>query len=224
MEIKLKEASKVSIQSSQDTYELMRTIFFDRSQELDLHKEHFWTIALNVAMKILSIELVSIGDGKSTIADTPEILRVPLYKTAKRLILVHNHPSGTLKPSREDMDITNRILQAGLIMDIEVIDHVIFTPHSYYSFVDNGLIEKLKKDKTYVLTFTREKQIKARGVEEGIKKGIKKGTRQEKRRIVEQLLGKGLASKDIKELTGVSSQWLGRIREELRDEKQDSTS
>ena len=160
MEVKNIHVEDQKIQDAEDTYSIMRKIFFERHQEADFLKEHFWTIALNRALKIVAIELVSIGNNGSTIATPQEILRIPLYKGASQLVLVHNHPSGNLKPSTRDLDTTNRLIQAALLMDIDIVDHVIVTEKSYYSFCDNDLIEKLRWDNKYALTFIREKQIK----------------------------------------------------------------
>ena len=73
--------------------------------------------------------------------------------------MVHNHPSGSLKPSEHDLDITNRMIQAGIIMGVNILDHVTVTPNSYDSFQEQGVMEKLWWDKKYALTFVREKQV-----------------------------------------------------------------
>ena len=184
----------------------MRKIFFERHQEADFLKEHFWTIALNRALKIVAIELVSIGNNGSTIATPQEILRIPLYKGASQLVLVHNHPSGNLKPSTRDLDTTNRLIQAALLMDIDIVDHVIVTEKSYYSFCDNDLIEKLRWDNKYALTFIREKQIK---------KEIEKNTK----RVALRLLQKGVDRKAIEEATGLTPQYIGKLAKEIEENK-----
>ena len=242
MEITIKDHDKIRCRSAQDTYEIMRKVFFERHDEVDIMKEHFWTIALDMAFKILTIELVSMGSKRTTVAEPGESFRIPLYKSCSRLILVHNHPSNNLKPSENDINNTNRLLKAGLILDIEVVDHVIITQNSYYSFADNGIIERLKWDKEYALTFIHEKQVekkmqamekqaeqekkqvakeseqkgKLEGRKEGILIGEKKGKKEERMALAEQMLEKGFDSNVIKELTGISAQWLGRLKNELR--------
>ena len=236
MEIKVKNIDNTVLHSAQDVFDILHKIFFNRHKKVDLLKEHFWTIALNRASKVLLIELVSIGSNGRTIAAPQEIFRLPLYKAASHLILIHNHPSDTLKPSEEDLDLTNRLIQTGDMMDVEVIDHVIVTRHSYYSFKDNGLIEKLRWDSKYALTFIREKQVareiqrikkdaekhqKERekvGQERGIKLGKQEGAKQEKKQIAKQMLKDGEELEKIKKYTGLTSQWLGRLRGEIAKE------
>jgi len=240
MELKVKEAEKEKIQSAQDTYEIIQRIFYKRHKKVDILKEHFWTIALNRGLKILCIELVSIGSNKSTLAAPQEVFRLPLYKSASQVVLIHNHPSETLEPSEADLELTNKLIQAGLLFDIDVVDHVIVTKHSYYSFCDNGLIEKLRWDRKYALTFIREKQVmkevakikkeakqhkkiirregKAEGIQIGKEEGIKEGLSKGKRQIAKNLLKQGVDISIIKDATGLTSQWLGRLKSEIEEE------
>ena len=206
MEVKDIDIEDHKIQDAEDTYSIMRKIFFERHQEADFLKEHFWTIALNRALKIVAIELVSIGNNGSTIATPQEILRIPLYKGASQLVLVHNHPSGNLKPSTRDLDITNRLIQAALLMDIDIVDHVIVTEKSYYSFCDNDLIEKLRWDNKYALTFIREKQIK---------KEIEKSTK----RVALSMLIEGIDPKKVAKVTGLTPQYIGKLAKEIEAKK-----
>lgn len=77
---------------------------------MDKGKEHFWVLALNNANKILSLELVSLGSVSSTIVKPMEVLSIPLQKKAVGVILVHNHPSGSLEPSEADKDLTDLLI------------------------------------------------------------------------------------------------------------------
>ena len=238
MELELKNIGKDQIQSPQDTFEIIQKIFFKRPKKVDLLKEHFWTIALNRASKILLIELVSIGGNGRTIAEPQEIFRLPLYKAANYLILIHNHPSGNPKPSPQDLDLTNRLIQIGDLMDIGVVDHVIVTSNSYYSFLDNDLIEKLRWDRKYGLTFIREKQVAKEiekikkqaekhrelnikeGIQIGEQKGQEKGRKQTRKEIAKQMLLDGEPLEKIKKWTGLTHQWLGRLKNEVQEEKE----
>ena len=235
MEIKIRETS--SIQSSQDTFDIIQRIFYKRHKKVDLHKEHFWTIAMNRSLKILCVELVSIGSNSQTLAEPQEIFRLPIYKHASRVVLIHNHPSGSLQPSESDLDTTNRLIQAGLIFGIKVVDHVITTKHSYFSFMDNGLIEKLRWDRKYALTFIRDKQVaeevekikseskqyqkaaRKEGKLEGIKEGVVKGAKAEKREIAKSMLIKGMDAHLIEEITGLSPSWIDNLKAEMEQEK-----
>ena len=240
MELEVKNSDKIKIQGAQDTYEIMRKIFFDRHKEVEILKEHFWTIALNTSLKILSIELVSIGSNTRTIAAPQEIFRVPLYKSANHVVLIHNHPSGNLKPSDADLDSTNRLIQAGLLFDIKVVDHVIVTKHSYYSFCDNGLIEKLRWDRKYALTFVHDKQVaeeiakikkeaekhrKTFGKEMekvGEDKGKIEGAKTREVEIAKKMFEEGLSMGVVKKTTGLTVQWLGRLKAEIEEKNKAS--
>ena len=221
MKINIKNADKITIKGSSDIYGIMRLIL-KREQLVDRTKEHFWTIALSIARKILNIELVSMGTRKAVGADPIEVFSIPLQKKASRLILAHNHPTGRLQPSEADLDITNRLIQAGLIVDVEVLDHLIISEHSFFSFKDNGLIDKLRWDRKYALTFVREKQVKKEieqmkklGEQQGLEKGLLKGRKAERMEIAKNLLRQGLDFAVIERATGVSKSWLGRLKNEI---------
>ena len=118
-----------------------------------------------------------------------EVLSIPLQKRAVGVILVHNHPSDSLQPSAGDKDLTDRLIQACRLMNTPVLDHVIITEHSYYSFQESGLLERLEASNKYVLPYDLEKQYhqemqaaikeveqeSKRRIKESLKKGLKKG-------------------------------------------------
>jgi len=149
MNIKLANKTKIQIQNSEDIYSVMQRILL-RENKTDRGREHFWTISLDNANKILNIELVSLGSFKETIVEPMEVFSIPLQKRAVTLILVHNHPAGTLTPSEADKDITDHMIQVGNIMKVEVLDHLIITENSYYSFANSGLLKELQASTKYV--------------------------------------------------------------------------
>lgn len=106
----------------------------------DYHREVFAVIYLNRAHKIISFEIISEGGITGTIADPRVILKKALEKNAVSIVLSHNHPSGSLLPSRADEMLTNKIKQAASFLDITVADHVIVSDMGYYSFADEGLL------------------------------------------------------------------------------------
>ncbi|WP_024771045.1 JAB domain-containing protein [Aquimarina macrocephali] len=166
MNIRVKPNTK--IESPEELYEIMQRIL-KREQKTDRDREHFWTISLNNANTVLNIELVSMGSVNTTIIEPMEVYSIPLQKRATRIILVHNHPAGTLKPSKSDKDITNRLIQAGRILHIEVLDHIIITEESFYSFAQSGLLEELEKSLEYVPAY----KIKEQGQQEKAKEMAK---------------------------------------------------
>lgn len=111
------------------------------SQFRDLNHEEFWIILLNRANKITSKHLVSKGGQAGTIADPKIIFNIALENHAASLILTHNHPSGNLKPSQADLDLTRKLQTAGQFLDLPVLDHLIITDQGFLSFADEGLLQ-----------------------------------------------------------------------------------
>jgi len=223
----------VKIQDATDIFEIIQRVFYKRKREVDLMKEHLWAFSLNKQRKILNLELISMGTKDKTLADPGDVFRVPLYKSSSYLILVHNHPSGGLSPSETDMDITNKLIKAGDILDIPVTDHIIVTDKSFFSFKTAGLMNQLRESNKYALTFVYKKKMEKKmdalkasvereKLEFGkIKKqeGIDMGKKESKKEIARQMLAKGIDKSLISEVTGLSKQWPGRLRNELEREK-----
>lgn len=106
----------------------------------DLRHEVFAVLFLNRANKVNHFEIISEGGITGTIADPRIILRKALDEDAVNLILCHNHPSGSLKPSRIDEQLTIKLKEAARLLDINVIDHIIVSENGYFSFADEGLL------------------------------------------------------------------------------------
>ena len=106
----------------------------------DYRHEVFAVIFLNRANKINHFEIVSAGGITGTVADPRVILKKALEENAISIILCHNHPSGSLKPSRADEELTIKIKEAAKYFDIKVIDHIIVSEDGYYSFADEGIL------------------------------------------------------------------------------------
>ncbi|MGI5875818.1 MAG: RadC family protein [Dethiobacteria bacterium] len=104
------------------------------------HKEYFKIILLNTKNKIISIEDISIGSLNSSIVHPREIFNPAVKKSAAALILVHNHPSGDTQPSHEDLEVTKRLIEAGKLLGINILDHIIVGEGKYLSFKERGLI------------------------------------------------------------------------------------
>ncbi len=106
----------------------------------DYRHEVFAVLFLNRSNKVNHFEIVSEGGITGTVADPRVILRKALEEDAVNIILCHNHPSGSLKPSRADEELTNKIKEAARYLDIKVLDHIIVSEIGYYSFADEGLL------------------------------------------------------------------------------------
>ncbi|PIQ20224.1 MAG: hypothetical protein COW65_16445, partial [Cytophagales bacterium CG18_big_fil_WC_8_21_14_2_50_42_9] len=127
-------AVKTKITCSTDIYNYIKP------QLLDLPHEEFWIILLNRANVVMKKMPVSSGGVAGTVADPKIIFKHALESLASAIILVHNHPSGNLKPSTADISLTKKMKEAGSLLDLPILDHIIFTEHQYYSFADEGLL------------------------------------------------------------------------------------
>ena len=123
-----------SILSSRDAYNLMRRHL------VDLNHEEFWIILLGRASKVIGKELISKGGLSGTVADPKIIFRVALQHQASGIILIHNHPSGNLKPSHLDISLTKRLSEAGRMLEIQILDHLIICDSGFFSFGDESLL------------------------------------------------------------------------------------
>jgi DNA repair protein RadC len=106
----------------------------------DLNHEEFWILFLDRGNKIMDSFRISEGGISGTVIDVRKILKAAIEKQSSSIILCHNHPSGTLQPSDADLKITRKITDAGKIMDIPVMDHIIIGNDKYYSFADEGML------------------------------------------------------------------------------------
>lgn len=106
----------------------------------DLNHEEFWVMLLDRGNKIIDSFMISQGGISGTVIDVRLILKRAIEKLASALILCHNHPSGTLKASNADIEITRKINGAAKIMDMSVLDHIIITQKKYLSFADEGML------------------------------------------------------------------------------------
>lgn len=121
------------IKTAKEIYPLIQH-YADRKQE------QFIVISLNGAYEIIAIRVVSIGILNRTIVHPREVFSDPIADRAAAIIVAHNHPSGSLEPSDEDMAITRRLAQSGEILGIPVLDHIIISPRGgYFSFAETGL-------------------------------------------------------------------------------------
>lgn len=125
---------KEVITSSNDVAKYLQILFKDRRHEV------FAVLFLNRANKINHFEIISEGGMTGTVADPRIILRKALEEDAVSIILCHNHPSGSLKPSRADEELTLKIKEAARYFDIKVLDHLIVSEDGYFSFADEGIL------------------------------------------------------------------------------------
>lgn len=125
---------KRQISSSADVYNIFHPILSD------LPHEEFWLLILNRANKIIEQVKISQGGVSGTVVDARIILKHAIERLASSVALCHNHPSGNIKPSNEDITITHKLKTVFETVDIDLIDHVIVSGNSYYSFADEGIL------------------------------------------------------------------------------------
>jgi len=127
---------KVKIVSSKDAFKVISQFYFD---DIDIF-ESFFILCLNRNNQTIAYAKISQGGVSGTVVDIKLIAKYAIDCLASSVILAHNHPSGNLKPSPEDIKITERAREALKILDIQVLEHVILTSDGYYSFGDEGII------------------------------------------------------------------------------------
>jgi DNA repair protein RadC len=125
----------VKIISSKDAYSVFRP------ELTDLNHEEFWILLLNRAHQVIAKQHISKGGQAMTIVDPKVIFKVALEQNAAAIILGHNHPSGNLKASYSDIKITRRLVSAGKLLELPVLDHLILTDEYFISMADEGLMD-----------------------------------------------------------------------------------
>lgn len=132
----VKPSLRPKISNSKDAYELLLHTWDDNKLEF---VEQFKVLLLNRANKVLGIFEVSSGSSTGTVADPKLIFAAAIKANAAGVILTHNHPSGNLKPSQSDIDLTQQIRRGGMVLEIQILDHIIVTAEGFFSFDDQGL-------------------------------------------------------------------------------------
>ncbi|MDX2362741.1 MAG: DNA repair protein RadC [Crocinitomicaceae bacterium] len=122
------------ITSSKDVY------YYLRSELSDLSHEEFYSLFLNRGNEVIGSSQISKGGISGTVADGKIIFHRALELKSSAVVLAHNHPSGQLKPSQSDLNLTSNLVNFGKYIDLPILDHVIFSDNNYFSFADEGLI------------------------------------------------------------------------------------
>lgn len=125
---------KIQINSSSDLFKVLHPFLGD------LQTEEFWAVFLNQSNRIVGKSRLSAGGINQSVVDVRILFKTALENLATGVVIAHNHPSGNLKPSQEDLKITKQISEAGKILNIQMLDHLIITQNSYLSFADENLL------------------------------------------------------------------------------------
>lgn len=125
------------IKSSYDIFQEYRQLFDD------LQHEEFRVLLLNRANRVLTQILIGVGGVSSTVADPRKIMRAVIEQQASAVVLMHNHPSGVKKASQADIQLTHKVQQLCHLLDVDLIDHIIFLHNDYFSLRDDGLLKNV---------------------------------------------------------------------------------
>lgn len=139
MRVEPRKRQRIFVSSSQQVHKFIWKLIASM-QPFDQEKEHLFVIGVSRHYRVKYVDHVSMGTLHGTIAGTREIFRNAIHLGASAIFLIHNHPSGSVNPSKEDITMTKRIQEAGKLLNIELVDHLIVTEKMYYSFADEGKI------------------------------------------------------------------------------------
>ena len=130
-----KDHIRTPIESSRDVYNIVQDWF------VGVEYESLLLICLNSSNKVIAIKEISNGSATGTVADPKKIFKLALEtKFCCQIILAHNHPSGQCKPSQADITLTRKIRESGKMLEVNLLDHIIYCDHQYYSFADEGML------------------------------------------------------------------------------------
>jgi DNA repair protein RadC len=130
----LRKNKRKFIKSPKDLYLLLK------EKIINFHKEYFMVVSLDNRNKVISIDVISIGTLNSSLIHPRETFEAAIKNHAAGIIICHNHPSGELKPSKDDLIVTNNLIKAGKLLGIEIVDHIVITKDEYFSFKERKII------------------------------------------------------------------------------------
>jgi DNA repair protein RadC len=207
MQVKLTKAQKIKLLNSADIYSIMQQVLL-RENKIDRNKEHFWTIGLDGVNRVLYVELISLGTTQSVQVEPMQVYRVAILKAALKIVLVHNHPSSELQATKEDIDLTDRLVQVGNIIGIKVVDHLIISEKSYNSFADTNVLQQIEESILYLPSYKLQEKIK----KEVEKIAEEKGVQKEKKQLVLMMKKENYSIAAIQKLSGLTAKQINLIK------------
>jgi len=217
---------RIKIANTEDLHKILAKIL-SREDKINQEKEHFWFIGLNLANEILCIDTVSLGTVYSADVTPMNVFRNGVWKGCTHAILAHNHPSGSLKPSKEDIDVTDRLYQCGLILEIPIRDHMVLNMTTYITFKDAGIMAKIFKSVKFKPNYKLVEEMKEEaekirqkafkdGKKEGVAEGKIIGASKEKVDIAKKMLLKNKPIEEIMEFTGLTADDIEDAKKEMK--------
>lgn len=167
------------------------------------NKEHLWIVSLNDKKRIISVDLALVGDNeKIKDINSRDVFASAIRRNGSYIILAHNHPGDILAPSKDDVKMTDKFYQMGVVLNIRIIDHMIITTEGYVSFEELGFIRKFERSLKYAAPYEKKNKIDKmrteakedgyyRGFKAGRKEGIKVGKEENRHEGIETGIRKG---------------------------------
>ena len=206
MNVRLTQEQKIKVLNSADIYAIMQQVLL-RENKIRRNQEHFWVVGLNHNNKILFVELIGLGASNRVNADPPDVFRMAIYKLASKLILVHNHPSGTHEATEADLTFTDHMLKVGKLIKVEVLDHLVITETNYTSFADQGVMDELQKSGLFEIMGPEKQELEQFKIDTEKKRAEKEKAIS----IAKSLKASGMSDADIKKHTGLGLKEIGGI-------------
>jgi DNA repair protein RadC len=171
MNVKLTKTQRILIQSSEDIARIMRQILL-RENRVSRQREHLWTVGLNEEYKMMYVELIAFGIPAKTKIQPMEIYRLALQKDCRYLYICHNRKTADMAAQADDKALTDRMIQVGNIVGIQVFDHIVVNSKTedFLSYRDVGLMDELSKSTAWVPKFEQVKKIRKMAAEESERK------------------------------------------------------
>ncbi|GLU44737.1 hypothetical protein Musp01_23610 [Muricauda sp. NBRC 101325] len=206
MNVRLTKEQKIKVLNSADIYAIMQQVLL-RENKIRRNQEHFWVVGLNHNNKILFVELIGLGASNRVNADPPDVFRMAIYKLASKLILVHNHPSGSHEVTDADITFTDHMLKVGKLIKVEVLDHLVITETNYTSFADQGVMDELQKSGLFEIMGPEKQELEQFKIETEKKRAEKEKALD----IAKKLKAQGVDDEIIKNATGLSLKVIGNL-------------
>jgi len=210
MNVRLTKDQKIKIVNSDDIYSIMQQILL-RENKIRRGQEHFWIVGLDSKNCILFIELLGLGQHNRVNMNPSDAFRIAIYKMATKVILVHNHPSGSTIVSEEDKELTDYLYKAGKFLKIDVIDHLVISENKYHSFDDNGLMDKIRTNGIWEIVDRTKAELNEMKMEIISDKAAKKTAIE----IAKKMLAKGNSVELVKEYTGLTLREINKILKDI---------
>jgi len=210
---------EIKIINTDDIADIMQGVL-EHEERVDPGQAHFWLVGLNDVNEMIFFELVSLGSANEHEVEPMKVFRVAVLKEVVKIILVHNNISCRVEPTEEDKGVTDRLIHVGKILGIDVIDHIIISSGSFFSFEDAGIMKELLDSTKWVPKHEQEEMIKkehARVLKAAISVAkeeiLEKGKKEGKIEIAKGLLDSGETIEFIMKSTGLSKEDIANLSE-----------